>query len=227
MHFIDVHRKIHRIDGTPFFHPIVIVPLKTLSGRNDPGIVRTALDLFCIGVQLRKNVPVFRPDLKLVKISGTNSRDKQLPYAGISHQTHHIPSAIPAVEIANDRNSCRIGSPDSKFYAINAVTGAAVRPHHIIDIPVFSGVEKIGVHFTDPGQKTVWISRTENCTVRKCFPDTVGKKSFSFEKSSKESPALIFHRERLREIRTGQDFNRFCKGIINTNDFSADPFMNP
>ena len=39
------------------------------------------LDLLGIGIQLRKNIPIFSPDLKLVKISGTNSRDKQFPNA--------------------------------------------------------------------------------------------------------------------------------------------------
>ena len=72
-------------------------------------------------------------DLELVFYILIKAGKEYLPNARAHALAHHMPSAIPVVEVADDRNALRIGRPHGKMHPRGALMGNDMGPHLVIE----------------------------------------------------------------------------------------------
>ena len=190
MHLIDCHWLLVRIFILPLFHPRGILPL--IGNIHDTGcICRTYLAAERIRIALHEYLSGLRLDLILVNFSNQISRNKQLINTGIIQLPHRMPSAIPVVEITNDRYTVCIRCPHSKKYTIHAIHSHRMCAHLLIDAVMFSLVEQADIDRINHRFKHIRIKVCHFIAIIKTYVQLIFKRFFIFYNHRKKSRHTI------------------------------------
>ena len=156
MHLIDCHWLFGGILIFPLLHPRGILPF--IGNIHDAGcICRTHLTAECIRITLHEYLSGLCFNLILVDLSNQLARNKQLVDTGIIQLPHRMSSAIPVVEITNDRHAVCVRCPYSKEHTFHAINGHWMRTHLLIDAVMFSLVEQTDIDWINHRFKHIRI----------------------------------------------------------------------
>ena len=115
MHFVDRHRRAKRVVLPATLHPLGIAPVVVERPRARSRR-RRRLGEECVGVGLVHRLPgERRSDPVLVGLPARDSRHEALPDAGtvLAHGEYGL-ARVPAVEVADDRDTFGVRSPHRK-----------------------------------------------------------------------------------------------------------------
>ena len=188
MHFVNRNGTFQNILMSPLIHPLGIVPFERVRGRDPAGIAGTFFGPLRIRVEFGHQISARGQNLVFVEIAGTQSGDEQCPHAGIAQTAHHVAASVPAVEFPDHGDALRIGSPHGEQNAGDFAHLPDMRPHHIVDPAVFTLVEEVKIHFTDPGQEMVGVFGNKAGSIGKMFFDRVVEMLFATGKQNFEQP---------------------------------------
>ncbi len=95
-----------------------------------------------IGLQ-REQLRRPRPRISyLYSAPSTSRRNESLPYAGVGSLAHRVAAAVPAIEVAHDRDARRIRRPDREMHARHAVAPHRVRAELVVQTRVRNFAER-------------------------------------------------------------------------------------
>ncbi len=114
--------------------PCRIRPRKLSDVFHDGSIARTKFEAEGIWVDLQERLPVVTLDLILIEAARDEVRDEQLEHAGIAEALHHVATAVPEIEITDDRNTLCVRRPYGKRDTIDAVDADRMCAHLLIDV---------------------------------------------------------------------------------------------
>jgi len=125
---VDGHRRVGCLARGAGRHPVAVVPGGVRRAMHPRGRGRRLLPMKGHWVRLqRQHLAVRRLDFVLVERPGFQARHKQLPEAGLVALAHDVAPAVPAVEVANDRNPPRVRRPDRESHARDGLDGGRMR----------------------------------------------------------------------------------------------------
>ena len=117
MYLIDRKGLIQSIGILPVIHPLTVLPIVILIPGNGSRIRRN----FAIprkGICFFESPAIAGMDGILIKFSFFYTRNKTLPNAGAVPARHEcVRSVVPAIKIADDRDSLGVGCPDGEYVA--------------------------------------------------------------------------------------------------------------
>src|SRR5439155_21092788 len=85
-------------------------------------------------IGLQPDDPVGSADLELVVRALLKVRNEQLPDPGGAEHAHRVQAAVPAVEVADQRDTARRGRPDGERDARDAVELTNVRAQLVVKL---------------------------------------------------------------------------------------------
>lgn len=109
-----------------------------------------------IGLE-RQTRAVAVEDLVLVDKARIDAGNEDFPNAGVGAQPHDVATAVPVVELADDRNTLRIGCPDGEMVAAGTVMLDRVRPHLVEEPEMRAFANVIIVHRSENRTEAVGI----------------------------------------------------------------------
>ncbi len=123
----------------------------------------------------RLKVPVSADDLVLVELALRDSGDKDLPHAGGTAPTHRVAPPVPGIEMADHRNPPRVGRPDGKGGAVDALMRPGVRAEAVIHFLVPALAEQILVKFAHDRTESIRIEGVPLMPQRVAHAQAVGE----------------------------------------------------
>ena len=106
----------------------------------------------------RHHVTVAVDDLVLVRGSVAQTGQKNLVYTRRTTAAHHVTTAIPSVEITDNRNAQGIRRPDSEMRAVHTFMSADMRAKRIPKLIVRAFAQQVLVHLTQLWTKRIGIA---------------------------------------------------------------------
>ena len=132
MHFINTHRQLKRVLCCALLEPSLVTPRKTARVPDDRRALRRLLEEAPHRVGLEQQ-PILRVDqLELVMRPLPDLRHEHLPHTGVAQAPHHVPPAVPVVEVADHAHSLGVRRPDGKRRAVDAFDLAKLRAQLVV-----------------------------------------------------------------------------------------------
>ena len=143
MHLVDRDRRIGRLLSRTRLHPVGVAPVVIERGRDDRGGFgrRLAAQRHRICLE-RQFVTAAVDDREFIALAGADARDEQFPDPAPMAQPHGMTTAVPAVEIADDRDSTGVGRPHGKADARRIADPHFARAEQVGEFRVAAGREK-------------------------------------------------------------------------------------
>ncbi|MNZ99450.1 hypothetical protein D3C78_1187760 [compost metagenome] len=158
MHLIDADRLAALIHLRPMFPVGLIFPFLRQFRRGDGSVLRPQFGAAGIRVGLQgQKLAIGAEDFELVGAAGIDVRREDFPDAGILAEAHHMPSAIPIVEIADDGNTPRIGRPHGEVKTFDAFEFQRMRAHPVEEPEMRSFTDEIIVHGSENRAEAVGV----------------------------------------------------------------------
>ncbi len=131
--FVDRHRAIERRPaGATRGHPRVVAPHVAAEVRRHRGGSRRTLGRSANGSALVNGGPCRGLNLELVERALADAWNERLPQAAAPTGAQRMRAAVPAVEVADDRDAARVRRPDDERIAARRRRSSAGRA------PIFS-----------------------------------------------------------------------------------------
>src|SRR5690606_19177756 len=131
---VDRDRRIRGVPAATLPHPLVVAPLVG-EIPDDGGRAGRLLVAEADGVRLLDAVAVIPGlDVVLVEVPLSDAGNEALPDPGAPARPELVRGAVPAVELAHDRDLFRVGRPDGEVGAGDAVHGDRVRPEPAVEL---------------------------------------------------------------------------------------------
>ena len=157
MQFVNIERRRFRLFFLPLLQPLFIMPHKIPDIPDHGCAVCAALRPEGIGICLQISQPAFYLDLKFITVSLLRLRHKNLKDSAVPEPPHLMHSAVPAVEIADNRNPQGIRRPYRKPAALHSVILRQVGAQFFIQGIMDSRLQFIRIRRADLRQKTIGI----------------------------------------------------------------------
>jgi hypothetical protein len=116
--------------------------------------------------------PPLVADLELVELPVAETRDEDLPDARGPEAAHRMVAAVPAVEVADDRDAGRRGRPDREGDAEDPAEVARVRAQLLVDPVLVALVEEVEVLVAERRQEAVRVAELPDAAVRRGGPSS-------------------------------------------------------
>ena len=110
-----------------------------------------------IGVGFVDDLPVLHTDSVFVLLANSDLWDEQFPDSGRILFLHAMGATIPMIEVADNLNTLRIGSPDGEINARVAVDLTNMRAELLVNLPMLARIEEVTVKVADQAWYSVWI----------------------------------------------------------------------
>ena len=134
MHFVNGHGRTPRIARGARLEIVAIRPLEMFYARNHRCRMRPQLRRKSIRVSLEGQADAISAyDLKLVFHIFIKAGKEYLPHPRAHALAHHMPAAIPVVEVADDRDALRIGRPHGKMHPRGALMRNDMGAHLVVE----------------------------------------------------------------------------------------------
>ncbi len=131
---VDRHRLAPRLVSAPRRHPGLVGPREVRRAADDRRGRRPQLGAEADRVGLeRQQLAAGADDFVLVDRAFAQRRDEDLPDAGADALAHHVATAIPAVEVADDGDASRVRRPDGEVHARDALVLDRVRAEPVVE----------------------------------------------------------------------------------------------
>ena len=112
--------------------PSLIAPRKAARVPDDGCVLRCLLKESPHRVGLKQQSILRVDQLELIVRPLPYLRHKPFPHTGIAQAPHHVPAAIPVVEVANHAHTPGVRRPDGKRRALNTVDLAKLRTQLLV-----------------------------------------------------------------------------------------------
>src|ERR1700736_3775106 len=159
VNLIDADRLFVPLLRFPGLDPFVIAPFETVEVKHQGSGLDSMLPVETERITFQYQLAKGISHLKLVMGPFSHAWDEDFPNSGFDPFSHRMTSAIPAVEIAYDADTLRIGTPDGKGCAWMSVDLGQVSAEFLVDVIVVALLKKVHVKFTK--NRTIGIRVTK------------------------------------------------------------------
>ncbi len=158
MDFVDRDRRVGCLRGGARRHPLGVRPGECLGPRHHRSSSGRGLGRARqrIGLQ-RQRGAITADDVIFVALAGLESGHEQLPRAGAVTQPHGIAPAVPAVEIADQRNAPRIGRPHREAHTFDAVNRCDIGAEAMRQVPMCALAKEVQIEIAQQGPKGIRV----------------------------------------------------------------------
>ncbi len=159
VHFVDREGPVETLFAQrPFRNPLVVLPGVRALGTDDRrrGGRHLAGSGARIGLQERRPTRG-RRELELVPCTGGNARDEQFPDPLRQPLAHRLDASIPAVPVADHTDPARIGRPNRKARAGNAIDRGRMRSEGARQFLVASLPDQVEIEVAEQQSEAIRI----------------------------------------------------------------------
>ena len=153
MHFINGDRRVEAVSS---FARLALNDFFWQAANQRCGF-RAHLGFKGVGIGLNTQFAVGIDHLELIELAVMRTGNKQLPDPALPPQPHRVATAIPVIKLANDGNATRVGCPDRKAGAGDAVHRIRMRAQGFVRPQMGSFRQQPTVHILQQRAKTVGI----------------------------------------------------------------------
>ena len=135
MDLVNTDGRVQPILLGPLAHPFGVAPLMLVDSRDNRTVVGAQFGGEGVGVGFkRKNGVVLADNFKFVDGAFAEFGEEKFPDAGRAAKTHGMNAAIPAIEIPDDTDAARAGSPDGKMDAVDAIDSLQMSAQFFVSV---------------------------------------------------------------------------------------------
>jgi|GEM_PF-4384950 len=149
-------------------HPRGVAPSVVPRIAHDRGIPRRGLEVLAVGIGLKLRVARLIADLEFIQRARPKPGDEKLPHARAAERAHRVVAAVPSVEVADERDLRRIGSPHGKTHALHALVCAHMGSKFIVNPVLVALAKQIEIVRAQRRQKRIRVAQPPRAAARVC-----------------------------------------------------------
>src|SRR5262245_61620904 len=158
MNFVDGNWRLEPVFGGALGEPVRIVPAIRFEIGDDGAGVGAKFGAEGVGIGFeREHVSVRADDFEFVDRAFGKFWDEDFPDAGRAAGARGMDTAVPAVEIADDTDSLRAGSPDGKVNASNTFEGEEMSAKFLVGVVMTALAHEVEVKFGEDAGEGIRI----------------------------------------------------------------------
>ena len=139
------------------FEPGGVAPLVAARIADNRRIVRGRFEPGGIGIRLQPDETAAVPDFELVHFALAQAGHEEFPDPGRPEQAHRMKAAVPAVEIADDRDPAGRGCPHRERHALDPVHRAQLGAELVVDPVLVAFVEQVEILLAERRQEGIGV----------------------------------------------------------------------
>ena len=158
MHLVDRHRLPPRFALAALGHVFGVGPGEVGAVGDDGSGRRPKLGLEAERVRFQRQQRAVRVQkLELINRADRQFRNEDLPQAAVEAPAHLTAPAVPLIELADDRNTCRVRRPDRKQHAVDALVSDELGAKPAVELPMRALPHEIVVERTQRRAKRIRV----------------------------------------------------------------------